>query len=112
ELRLREALRVRTQVEERQRILGAELGRLFDERPLVGERGDSRPSAHRIVVAALRADPKRALELVVAVVRVTARAGVRMVGRRSRLVVGLDGYVDVRHGASLDRSRRIPVALA
>ena len=42
QLRLREPLGVRPQVEEVERILRAELGRLLDERPRVGELRDAR----------------------------------------------------------------------
>src|SRR4051812_19248189 len=63
-------------------------------------------------MAALRADPKRGLELVVAVMRVTDRAGVRVLRRRGRLVVGLDGDVDLGHVASLDLPYRRRVAPA
>src|SRR5436853_5215190 len=63
-------------------------------------------------MAALRTEPERLLELVVPVMGMAARARVRMVGRRSRLVVGLDRNVDVGHGASLDRAPRAQVAAA
>ena len=111
-LGLGEPLGVRAQVEEVERILGVEVGRLLDERARVGERVDPRARAHREVMAALRADPERRLELVVAVVRVAARAGVRVLRRRGRLVVGLDGDVDFGHVASLDRGPRRGVAAA
>jgi hypothetical protein len=85
-----------------ERILGMELGRLLGEGAGVREGGDPGPRPHREVVAALLADPEAPLELVVAVVRVTAGAGVRVTRRRTRLVVGLDRDVDLGHFASLD----------
>src|SRR5205823_3634388 len=101
---------IRAQVEEAERILGMQIGCLFDEGAPVDERRDPRPSPHDEVMAALRADPERSLELVIAVVRVTVGAGVRVLRWRSRLVVGLDGDVDLGHVASLDLPRAQRVA--
>ena len=98
ELRLGEALGVRAEIEERERVLRVQVGRLLGERALVRERRDPRPCAHREMVAALRADPQRRVELVVPVVGVPARTGVRMLRRRRRLVAGLDRDVDFGHG--------------
>ena len=93
-LRLRQALRVGPQIEEVERVLGAELGRFLDERALVGERRDPRTSAHREVVAAVRTDPERRLELVVPVVRGARGTRVRVLSRWLWDVPMLDGDVD------------------
>ena len=93
-LRLRQALRVGPQIEEVERVLGAELGRFLDERALVGEGRDSRTGAHREVVAAVRADPERRLELVVPVVRGARGTRVRVLSRWLWDVPMLDGDVD------------------
>jgi hypothetical protein len=61
-------------------------------------------------MTALLADPEAALELVVAVVRVAARAGVRVGRRRAGLVVGLDRDVDLGHVESLDLASAREVA--
>src|SRR5919112_542001 len=63
-------------------------------------------------MAALLAHPETLLELVVAVVRVTARAGVRVTRGRAWLVVGLDRDVDLGHFGSLDRRPQREVAEA
>src|SRR5439155_8847828 len=89
-LGLGEALGVGAKIEESERILGMQLRRLLREGAGIGQRRDPGPRPHRKVVTALLADPKARLELVVAVVRVTARTGVRVSRRRARLVVGLD----------------------
>ena len=92
------------QVEEVERVLGAHVGRVLLPRARVGEMVDARAGTHGEVVTAMRTHPRRAVELVVAVVRLAARAGVRMraVRRRGRVLV-LDGYVDAAfHGAILD----------
>src|SRR5436190_2747516 len=110
-LGFRKALGVRAQVEELQRVFGAQLGRLLDERPLVHERCDSRARAHREVVAAVRTDPERRLELVVPVVRLALGTRVRMLfARRLWDVPVLDGDVDPgRHElSSLDSPHRRP----
>src|SRR5205807_5831727 len=84
-LGLRKTLRVWTQVEEAERVLRVEVRRLLVERAFVEERRDTRPRTHREVVPALRTDPLGPLELVVPIVGMTARAGVRVLGRRCRL---------------------------
>ena len=81
ELRLGEPLRVRPQVEEVERVVGADVGRLLDERARVGVPRDPRAGRHREVVAAVAADPECGLELVVAVVRAALGAGVRVLLR-------------------------------
>ena len=84
QLGLGEPLDVGPEVEELERIGRANVGRLLDERALVGEPRDPGPGRHREMVAALAADVERRRELVVAIVRLAARAGVRvlLLGRR------------------------------
>src|SRR4029453_12397278 len=79
---------------------------LLDEAPLVGEARDPRERPHGEVVAALRADPKGLVELVVPVVRMALRARVRVVLVPGRGVPRLDLHVDARlgHSTSLDLS--------
>src|SRR5262249_2730217 len=113
QLRLGETLRVRTQVEEAQRILTPHVRGFFHERTLVCERCDARTRVHREVVPALRADPERPLELVVAVVRLAPGARVRMLlAVRLRRVAVLDRDVDPGRGhrSILDRGPFWPVA--
>ncbi len=100
ELRLRETILVRTQVEEAQRIRGAEVGRLLLEAVGVGELRDPLARLDREVVAAVRAHAQRRLELVVAIVRATRGARVRMLLRRrlGRRVLVLDRDVDPARG--------------
>ena len=80
------------------------------ERARVGELLDPRAGAHREMVAALRADAKVLVELVVAVVRAAVRTGVRVLlglSDRLRRVLVLDRHVDVRrfsHRVILDLS--------
>ena len=105
DLGLRQPLRVGTQVEEPERVLGAELGRLLMERSFVRDLRDPVARADREVVAALLADAEVLPQLVVAVVRAARRARVRVlalsVGRFGPILV-LDGDVDsgLGHGAS------------
>ena len=92
DLRLSEPLGVGAQVEEAERVVGAELGGLLGEAAFVGETGDPRVRAHREVVPALRADIEVLRQLVVAVVRAAGRAGVRVrlsvrLGFRQRVFV-------------------------
>src|SRR6266540_7214647 len=62
------------QVEEAERISGAELGCFLDEGALVSELLDSRPSGNREVMAAMTTDAQVLVELVVAVMRAAFRA--------------------------------------
>src|SRR3954452_2090398 len=107
QLGLREALRVRAQVEEVERILGADVRRLLQEGAGIGVPVDPRAGAHREVVTTVRADPQRRLQLVVPVVRTALRAGVRMLllcWGRSVLVLDLDVDPGLGHVGSLDPS--------
>src|SRR4029077_9888513 len=63
---------------------------LLLERVWIGEGGDAFARLHREVVAALRADPQRCAQLVVAVMRVAGRARVRAAVARAHLVLPLD----------------------
>ena len=95
------------QVEEIERVVGADAGRLLDEAARVDVPVDPRASPHREVVAAVATDPERGVELVVAVVRPTGGTRIRvLLGGRGRSVLVLDLDVDsgVGHGRSLDRS--------
>ena len=108
QLRLGQALRVGTEVEELERVVGANLCGLFRERALVRVPRDTCPSPHRIVVAALGADPQSSRKLVVAEVRPAGRAGVRVLpfgGRGCVLVLDVNVDPVVGHRRSLDRSR-------
>jgi hypothetical protein len=73
---------------------------MFDERAPVGQLRDPVARSHREMVAAVRADPKVGVQLVVSVMRAALRARVRML---TASVVGaiaamLDGDVDTaRH---------------
>src|SRR5207302_1013168 len=69
ELGLREALAVRPEVEEVERIGGADVRRLLDEAGRVGELRDPLARRHGEVMAALAADEELELKLVLAVVR-------------------------------------------
>ena len=95
ELRFGETLRVRPQVEELERVVGADVGRLLDERALVGVPRDPPAGRHREVMPAVAADPECGLELVVAEVRAALGARVRVLRvRRGRSVLVLDLDVD------------------
>src|SRR5205807_3278760 len=99
------------QVEELERVLRPQVGRRLDEAALVGEVRDARARSHRKVVAALGTDPEVGLQLVVAVVRVAARAGVRMTAlRRLGRVLVLDGDVDPGAHRRHDLRPRPPAA--
>src|SRR3990170_1700371 len=104
DLGLGEALRVRAKVEEPEWVGGAKAGVFLDERALVGELRDALTRPNGEVVAALRADPERLLELLVSVVGVALRARVRMLralAHRGRAAL-LDRHVDpTRHRAYL-----------
>ena len=95
DLGLGEALGVRTQVEEPERVGRAEVRVLLDERARVDELLDALARTDAEVVAALRADAKRLRELVVAVVRAAAGARVRMRLALGRLVRALALDLDV-----------------
>jgi hypothetical protein len=93
QLRFRKALHVRAQVEELERVVGADLGRLLDEGAGIGVPVDAGAGAHREVVATVAAHPQHRRELVVAIVRpaLGAGVGVLLLGcRRSVLVLDLD----------------------
>ena len=77
-LGLGEPLGVGAEIEEAERVVGAQLGRLLDEAVLVDELADPVASVDGEVVAAVRTDAEMLVELVVAVVRPTPGAGVRM----------------------------------
>ena len=96
DLGFRKPLGVRAKVEERERVGRAQLGVLLGERARIGQLLDPLPGADREVMAALRADAKVLGELVVAVVRPAAGAGVgvRLLGRRVRCLLRLDRHVD------------------
>ena len=98
-LGLGDALGVGAQVEEAERVGRAKVRVLLLERAPVGELLDPPARPHGEVVPAVRADPERRLELVVPVVGVAARAGVRVRFRSVRLGPAvLDRYVDAaRH---------------
>ena len=81
-----EPLGVRAQVEEGERIFGPQVDGLLLEGPRVDELRDPLARSHRKVVAALRADAKVRLELVVAVVRPARRARVRVLSSSVRVV--------------------------
>jgi hypothetical protein len=100
ELGLGQALRVRPEVEEAQWIVGADVRRLLDEAAVVRQPVDAGVRRHRVVVAAVRADPQCLRELVVAVVRPAARAGVGVLlvpGLRYVRVLDLDVDPCLRH---------------
>ena len=80
ELGLGQPVAVRAQVEEAERIGGAQVSVRLLEGTGVGKLGDPLRRAHREVMAALGADPEVLGELVLAVVRAAARTGVRVVG--------------------------------
>jgi hypothetical protein len=105
QLRLDEPLRVRAQVEEDERILRAQVGRLLGEAAPVGELRDALPRLERKVVAAVRAHVQVARELVLAVMRVALRAGVRvrlLIPTGFRQIAMLDRDVDpLGHGDRL-----------
>src|SRR3990172_8004266 len=104
DLGLGEALRVGAQVEEPERVGGAEARVLLDERALIGDLRDPLTRTHREVVAALRTHPERLLELLISVVRLALGARVRMLralALRGRAAL-LDRHVDpTRHRAYL-----------
>ena len=81
-----EPLGVRAQVEEGERVFGPQVDGLLLEGPGVDELRDPLACSHRKVVAALRADTKARLELVVAVVRPARRARVRVLSSSVRVV--------------------------
>ena len=96
-LGLRQPVGVGPQVEEAERVGRAQVGILLDERAAIGELGDPLARADREVVAAVGTDAHRRLELVVPVVRVAPRAGVRMplpVPLGALRVAARDGDVD------------------
>ena len=105
ELRLGEALDVRPEVEELERVGRAQVAVLLLERAGVGKLRDTLARADRKVMTALRADAEVLGELVVAIVRSAARARVRVpaaavaAGRVGLLV--LDRDVDVPGGGHL-----------
>src|SRR5205807_8550313 len=78
ELGLVEALDVRAQVEEVEGIGGTAILGFLDERARVGKPADASAGGHREVMTALAAGVERRGELVVAVVRPAAGAGVRV----------------------------------
>ena len=103
QLGLGEPLRVRAQVEEAERVGGAQVGVLLGERSRVGELLDALARPDREVVAALRADSEVRVELVVAVVGAAGRTGVRVLAglagvRRNALLLDRDIDPGVRHG--------------
>ena len=108
-LHLGQPVGVGTQVEEAEWIRRAKLDVGLDERAAVGQLCDPLTRSHGKVMAALRAHAQRLLDLVVAIVRMAARAGVGMplrVVRPAGLAV-LDGHVDpALHGRHL----RVPNA--
>ena len=57
DLGLRQALGIRLEIEEPERIAGAQRGLVFDERVVVGQLLDALERSHREVMAALRTDP-------------------------------------------------------
>ena len=112
-LRLDQALGVRAEVEELERVGRAQLRVLLDERAFVRELLDALARPHREVMTALPADAQALRELLVAVVRAAARAGVGMglVRRAGGFPLALDGDVDAigsrRH--ALDLMRRFSI---
>ena len=80
DLGLGQALRIRPDVEESERIRRAQLLVLLGERARIDELLDPLARANAEVVPAVRAHAKRLLELVVAVVGPAAGARVRVVG--------------------------------
>ena len=90
-----EPLGVRAQVEEPERIGRAQLRVRLHERARIDELLDPLARADTEVVAALRADAERLLELVVAVVRAAPRARVRVRLALSGLVRALALDLDV-----------------
>jgi len=66
------------QVEEVERVVGTQLGRLLRKAVLVHQLPDPFSRVHREVVTTMRTDVELLLELVVAVVRIALRARVRM----------------------------------
>src|SRR5205823_4063743 len=87
---------------EAERILRAQLSSFFDECPVVHELRDPGPCRHGKMMAAVRADVERLLELVVSVVRFALWARVRMTfALRLGCALVLDRNVDsARHGAT------------
>jgi hypothetical protein len=103
-LRLDEPVGVGPQIEEVERVVGAQVGRLLDEAALVEQLRDPLVRPHREVVAALAAETEVLGQLVVAVVRPAGGAGVRVALLRLRLggcvpVLDRDVYA-VGHGCS------------
>ncbi|MFM9124905.1 MAG: hypothetical protein ACKOSO_07055, partial [Actinomycetota bacterium] len=99
ELRAELAVRVRAQVDESERVGGAQVGPDLLEGAGVDDLVDALERPHREVVAALRADAQRVPQLVVAVVRAAGRARVGV--PPSRVVIPL-GALDV----DLDRGHQ------
>jgi hypothetical protein len=95
DLRFGEPVLVGAQVEEAERIGGAQVGGLLREAPLVGKLSDPCTRLDGEVMTALLAHAQGRVELVVAVVRAATRAGVGvLLGRRLRRVLVLDGDVN------------------
>jgi hypothetical protein len=104
-LRGGQAVDVRLEIGEGQRVGRADLAGRLPERVLVGQLGDPLERSDREVVTTGGAHPQGSDELLVAVVRAAHRTGVRVarLGRRGvrlrLLAAALDLDVDVRFGA-------------